>query len=93
MSDVGSAVAAIRAGIAELAAAPIDTLTHPELIALLNDIKTLSWSLPAVEHPILARLMTETEPTTLGAKSWEEILTIALRLSKTEATRTITTIA
>ena len=33
--------------------------------------------------------MTETEPTTLGAKSWEEILTIALRLSKTEATRTI----
>ena len=89
MSDVGSAVAAIRAGIAELAAAPIDTLTHPELIALLNDIKTLSWSLPAVEHPILARLMTETEPPTLGAKSWEEILTIALRLSKTEATRTI----
>ena len=89
MSDVGSAVAAIRAGIAELAAAPIDTLTHPELIALLNDIKTLSWSLPAVEHPILARLMTETEPTTLGAKSWEEILTIALRLSKTEAARTI----
>ena len=89
MSDVGSAVAAIRAGIAELAAAPIDTLTHPELIALLNDITTLSWSLPAVEHPILARLMTETEPQTLGAKSWEEILTIALRLSKTEATRTI----
>ncbi len=89
MSEVGSAVAAIRAGIAELAAAPIDTLTHPELIALLNDITTLSWSLPAVEHPILARLMTETEPQTLGAKSWEEILTIALRLSKTEATRTI----
>ncbi|MDZ5089179.1 DUF222 domain-containing protein, partial [Mycolicibacterium parafortuitum] len=76
-------------GIAELAAAPIDTLTHPELIALLNDIKTLSWSLPAVQHPILARLMTETEPQTLGAKSWEDILTIALRLSKTEATRTI----
>ncbi len=89
MSEVGSAVAAIRAGIAELAAAPIDTLTHPELIALLNDITTLSWSLPAVEHPILARLMTETEPQTLGAKSWEEILTIALRLSKTEAARTI----
>ncbi|MGV3702897.1 HNH endonuclease signature motif containing protein [Mycolicibacterium sp. PO1] len=89
MSEVGSAVAAIRDGIAELAAAPIDTLTHPELIALLNDIKTLSWSLPAVQHPILARLMTETEPQTLGAKSWEDILTIALRLSKTEATRTI----
>ncbi|MDY6995867.1 MAG: DUF222 domain-containing protein [Actinomycetota bacterium] len=89
MGEVSSAIAAIRAGLAELAAAPIDGLTHRELIAMLDDLKELTWILPAHEQRALARLMAETEPKTLGAKSWNEVLRIALRVAKNDAARRV----
>ena len=82
-------MAAIRAGIAELAAAPIDGLSHRELIGVLEEVTTLSWSLPALEHQILGWLMAETDPKSLGAKSWAEVLTIALRVWAAEAAVTV----
>ncbi len=89
MGEVSSAVAAIRAGLAELQAASLDELSHRELISLLDELKTLSWSFPTLEHDVLARLMAETEPKTLGAKSWTDLLTVALRLSRGESRRRV----
>ena len=44
-------------------------------------------SIPALEHQILARLTTETEPRRLGEASWKKVLTTALRVSDREAKR------
>ena len=60
----------MRAQLAILSEA-CDTLTHPELVALLAEVTTVVRSVPALEHQILARLTTETEPRRLGEASWK----------------------
>ncbi|MEW5808513.1 MAG: HNH endonuclease signature motif containing protein [Actinomycetota bacterium] len=86
MDVVAGAVAGMRAQLAILHDA-CDGLSHRELVALLAEVTTVVRSVPALEHHILARLTTETEPRRLGEASWKKVLTTALRVSEKEAKR------
>ncbi|WP_111510232.1 HNH endonuclease signature motif containing protein [Mycobacterium kyogaense] len=86
MDVVAGAVEGMRAQLAILSEA-CDTLTHPELVVLLSEVTAVVRSAPALEHQILARLTTETEPRRLGEASWKKVLTTALRVSERDAKR------
>jgi hypothetical protein len=85
--SVQSAVAALRAAHDELTALPVEALARPELLAVLDEIETLTCQLPSHGHRLLARLQAETTPKELGAKSWRDVLAIRWRISASEAGR------
>src|SRR5690242_3697932 len=85
--SVQSAVAALRAAYAELAALPVQGLTKNELVAALDELEILSCQLPTQSHRMLARLQVETTAKEMGAKSWREVLAIRWRISTSEAGR------
>ena len=86
MDVVAEAVAGMRAQLAILSQA-CDTLSHRELVSAMAEVTTLVRSVPALEHQILSRLTTETEPRRLGEASWKKVLTTALRVSERHAKR------
>ena len=57
--DLQAKIAGLRAAFDEVAAADIDLLTRPELVAALDELEELSCQLPAVGHRLLARLQAE----------------------------------
>ena len=86
MGEVASAVEAIRSQITMLHDT-CDGLSHRELVGLLSELTTVLRSVPALEHRVLAKLVSETEPRRLGEASWKKVLTTALRVSETDAKR------
>jgi hypothetical protein len=86
-ADVDEGIAMMRAGHAKLAAAGLDELPLPKMLALADELQTLTCQLPTQSHRILARLQAEHTPKELGAKSWNEVLRIRWRLSVAEAGR------
>ncbi|MCG7593018.1 HNH endonuclease signature motif containing protein [Mycobacterium sp. PSTR-4-N] len=86
MDVVADAVEGMRARLQILHDA-CDGLSHRELVALMAEVTTLVRSVPALEHQILARLTSETEPRRLGEASWKKVLTTTLRVSEREAKR------
>ncbi len=82
-----AAIATMRAAYDELAGLGLDTLTHPELLAVLGELETLCRQLPTQSHRILARLTAEASPMGLGATTWRDVLTGRLRISRAEAGR------
>jgi hypothetical protein len=86
-TPVQVAMAALRAAHESLAACDLDTLTHRELLGVLDDLEMVSCQLPAHWHRALARLQAETTPKELGAKSWKDVLRIRWRISVTDANR------
>ncbi|AEV74644.1 protein of unknown function DUF222 [Mycolicibacterium rhodesiae NBB3] len=86
-TPVQVAMAALRAAHESLAACDLETLTHRELLGVLDELETLSCQLPAQWHRALARLTAETTPKELGAKSWRQVLAIRWRISASEAGR------
>ena len=87
MGEVSSAVDAIIAGVVALQAAAVDELSHREILAELARLRTVAWTVPAVEHRLVNRLVSETEPSRLGEASWPKVLTTALRVSGRDARR------
>ncbi len=57
-----------------VASLSFDTLTHPELLAVLDHLETQRRRHPAVEHRPIARLAAEAAPTELGGKNLAEVL-------------------
>ncbi|MDG4666838.1 HNH endonuclease signature motif containing protein [Mycobacterium sp. 236(2023)] len=86
MDAVSDALAGMGEQITILSKA-CDELSHRELIRLLSELATVTRTIPAVEHRVLARLLAETEPHRLGEASWKKVLTTALRISGREAGR------
>ncbi|MEH3142307.1 MAG: HNH endonuclease signature motif containing protein [Mycobacterium kyogaense] len=86
MDVVAGAVEVMRGQLAILRDAS-DSLSHRELVALMAEVTAVVRSVPALEHQILARLTTETEPRRLGEASWKKVLTTTLRVSETDAKR------
>lgn len=86
-ADVVEAVAALRAAYDAFAACDVESLTHTELFAVLDEYETLRCQMPTMWHRMLARLQAETTPRELGAKSWNEVLRVRWRLSTAEAGR------
>ena len=84
-AEVDEGIAMMLAGHAKLAAAGLDSLPLPKMLALADGLQTLSCQLPTQFHRILARLQAEHTPKELGAKSWNEVLRIRWRLSVAEA--------
>ena len=80
---------ALDAAFDKLAAADVDTLTHPELLAVLDHLETHRRRQPAVEHRLIARLAAEACPSELGGKNLAEVLSARLRIRGTEARRRI----
>ena len=65
-------------------------LTLPELLAVGDELQTLTCQLPTQSHRVLARLQAETTPKEMGAKSWKDVLAIRWRISTSEAGRRLT---
>src|SRR6185312_3534918 len=86
-TPVQVAMAALRSAHGSLAACDLETLTHRELLGLLDDLETLSCQLPVQWHRALARLQVETTAKELGAKNWKDVLKVRWRISATEANR------
>jgi hypothetical protein len=84
---VDTALALIEDGYAMLAAQSFDTYTHPELLAAQSRLEALAWKHPSILHTLLARLAAQTSPVELGAKSWTDVLSNRLRISRAEARR------
>ena len=84
---VDEAVAALRSAHDALAAADIEALSCPDLLAVMDELEELSCQLPTQSHRMLARLQVETTPQALGAKSWKDVLAIRWRISTGEAHR------
>jgi hypothetical protein len=89
VGEVSSAVDAIIAGVAALQGASIGELSHREIVAELSRLTTVAWTLPSVEHRLLNRLVGETEPHALGARSWPDVVATALRVSTADARRRV----
>ncbi len=70
-------------------AASFDAHSDAELVGLLAELTTAAGSIPGVEHAMLGRPMSETEPRQLGAKSWAGMPRIALRVSGRTARRRV----
>ena len=87
---VQEAIAALRAAHDALAACDLDSLTLAELLAVGDELETLTCQLPTQSHRILARLQAEATPKEMGAKSWKDVLRIRWRISSTEAHRRLT---
>ena len=86
-TDATSALAALRAAFDAFAACDFESLSHPELVALMDDYETLTCQLPSPSQRMLTQLQTQTTPKELGAKSWNEVLRVRWRLSTGEAGR------
>ena len=84
---VAVAMAALRAAHDGLAACDLQTLTHRELLDVLDGLETLTCQLPAQRHRMLARLQCETTAKEMGAKNWRQVLAIRWRISSSEAGR------
>lgn len=83
--QVIAAVGALHTAVDALAELSVDTLTHPELLAVLSELEIVNRTAPAIARPIIARLQREACPTALGAKSFKDLLCLRLRISKKEA--------
>ena len=91
-SDRKAGVAAfdeLDAAFDKVAALSYDAPTHPELLALMNRLETLSRRLPAVDHQIINRLAAEADPKVLGGTTLADVLATRLRISEKEAGRRI----
>ncbi|MDT5247996.1 MAG: hypothetical protein QOJ28_630 [Mycobacterium sp.] len=64
-----AAVAALRAAYTELAALPVDALTHPELLTVLDGLESLNGRLPTQSHRIIARLAAEASRRSWGPRT------------------------
>ncbi|MGE2732400.1 HNH endonuclease signature motif containing protein [Mycolicibacterium vaccae] len=85
MGELASAVRAVAVAVAQLQAASVEDVSHRELVGALTELQSAVWSVPAVEHRVVARLVAETDPRALGAKNWPEVLRTALRISSRDA--------
>jgi Domain of unknown function (DUF222) len=80
----------LEAALEKAAALPCDALTTPKLIELLTRRERLFSALPMIDHMLINRLTAEGDPEAVGASSWAGALATALRISKKEARRRMT---
>ncbi|MBX7451702.1 HNH endonuclease [Mycolicibacterium sp. 3033] len=86
-SALSEAVAAVRAAVDEAAGAGVDLLGRADLVEALDELEVVWCQLPALRHRLLARLQVETTAKEMGAKSWNQVLSVRWRISTAEAGR------
>jgi hypothetical protein len=82
---VTTAVQALSAARDAVAALDIDTLTHHELLELLDHLEHDTRRAPVLEHRVINRLSTEANPMDLGASTLSKVLAFHLRITPTQA--------
>ncbi len=87
MSEVVAALDALDAAFDTLTGLPLQSLSHPEQLTVLDRLEVLRRRQPALDHRVLAHLVSHVSPIALGAKSWADVLAERLRLSSGEARR------
>lgn len=87
MTTAAQAVAALRAAYDAFAACDVESLTRPELLAVMDEYETLTCQLPTQTQRMLAALQAESTAKELGARSWHEVLRVRWRLSTADAGR------
>jgi hypothetical protein len=86
---VTAAIATMTAAVDTVAGMSFDALSHPELLAVLDDLETALWRIPAIGHHLIARLAAEASPVELGATSLASAIAERLRVSTADARRRI----
>lgn len=84
-----TALAALHAARDAMAAIDVDTLTHPELLTLLDHLETDTRRTPTLAHRVINRLAAEANPIDLGATSLSKLLAFHLRIGNDDAGRRI----
>ncbi|MCV7265194.1 DUF222 domain-containing protein, partial [Mycolicibacterium poriferae] len=84
---LSDAVAAVRSAVDAAAGAEVDLLGRADLVDALDELEVVWCQLPALRNRLLARLQVETTATQMGAKSWNQVLSVRWRISTAEAGR------
>jgi hypothetical protein len=87
VASAAAGIAKMVEGYEEFCAAPVDTVSHAEVLSVLTQMEALTRRLPSLSHRLLARFQREACPRELGAKSLQAVLTERLRIGGTEAHR------
>lgn len=74
---------------AELAALSFDALTAPEVLAVKDRLETVARRQAAVDHRLTQQLTSQASPVELGGKSWTDVLSNRLRISRGQARRRV----
>jgi hypothetical protein len=82
---VATAVQALRAARDAVNALDIDTLTHPQLLELLDHLEQDTRRAPVAEHRVINRLAAEANPMDLGATTMAKLLAFHLRITPNHA--------
>jgi hypothetical protein len=86
---VMAAVERFDAAQAELAALSFDALTGPQALTVKDRLEVVARRQAAVDHRLTSHLQAQTSPAELGAKSWTEVLSQRLRISRDDARRRV----
>jgi hypothetical protein len=78
-----------EAAQAELATLSVDALTAPEALTVKERLQTIERRQAAVDHRLTQQLTSQTSPIELGGKSWTDVLSNRLRISRGQARRRV----
>ena len=84
---VDEALDALDTALDAIAGLNLDRLSAGQRVTVLDRLERHARRLPTLEHAVLAALTAETTPTVLGMKSWRDVLSATLRISRSEAGR------
>jgi hypothetical protein len=77
----------LDAAFDKLAGMPLDGLSSPELLGVAERLETHRRRQPALEHAVLHHLTSQVTPAEVGGKSFGEVLSMRLCISRGEARR------
>ncbi|HVQ52336.1 MAG TPA: DUF222 domain-containing protein [Mycobacterium sp.] len=84
---ITAALGRFDAAQAELAALSFDALSAPEVLAVKDRLETAGRRQAAVDHRLTQQLTSQASPVELGGKSWTDVLSNRLRISRGQARR------
>jgi hypothetical protein len=86
---VAAVIDALHAARAAVSAIDVGTLSHAELLQLLDHLETDTRRAPVLAHRVINRLAAEANPLELGATSLSKLLAFHLRVAQVDARRRI----
>jgi hypothetical protein len=81
------ALSGLEAAFDAVADLSFDTLTNPEVLAVLARLETMTRREPVIEHRLIGQLVRDSTAVELGAKNFPDVLATALRISRKDANR------
>ncbi|NBP86119.1 MAG: DUF222 domain-containing protein, partial [Mycobacteriaceae bacterium] len=85
--EILTALDDLEAAWDKLASLPVETLSAPQVLAVLDRLERHRRRQPAFEHTLVAQVQSQATPRDLGAKSWRAVLSQRLGISGSDARR------